>query len=79
MTQANGKINSKDRKVKVQTLDGRIASGYMNILGFDRLSDYLLHHNEEFIMLYNGGMDETKTIFVYKKNVVLIEDVVSND
>ncbi len=79
MTQRNEKIHNKDRKVKVQTLDGKIVSGYMNILGFDRLSDYLLHHNEEFIMLYNGGMDETKTIFVYKRNIVLIEDVIERD
>lgn len=74
MTQANGIIENKDRKVKVQTLDGKIVSGYLNILGFDRVSDYLLHHNEEFIMLYNGGMDERKTVFIYKRNVVLIED-----
>ena len=79
MTQRNEKIHNKDRKVKVQTLEGKIVSGYMNILGFDRLSDYLLHHNEEFIMLYNGGMDETKTIFVYKRNIVLIEDVIERD
>ncbi|MFH2057507.1 MAG: hypothetical protein ABIJ59_01230 [Pseudomonadota bacterium] len=74
MTQLNGIIENKDRKVKVQTLDGKMVSGYINILGFDRLSDYLLHHNEEFIMLYNGGIDERKTVFIYKRNIVLIED-----
>ena len=74
MTQANGIIGNKDRKVKIQTMDGKIISGYVNILGFDRLSDYLLHHNEEFIMIYNGGIDNKKTIFIFKRNVVMIED-----
>lgn len=69
-----GKIKNKDRKVKIQTLDGKAVSGHINILGFDRLSDYLLHHNEEFIMIYKGGINEGKTIFLYKKNIVLIED-----
>ncbi len=74
MTQSNGIIGNKDRKVKIQTMDGKIISGYINILGFDRLSDYLLHHNEEFIMIYNGGIDNKRTIFLYKPNIVLIED-----
>ncbi len=74
MTQLNGIIENKDRKVKAQTMDGKVITGYINILGFDRLSDYLLHHNEEFIMVYNGGMDNKKTIFLFKRNIVLIED-----
>ena len=78
MTQLNGIIENKDRKVKIQTIDGKMVSGHINILGFDRLSDYLLHHNEEFIMIYNGGMDERKTVFVFKKNIILIEDFVTN-
>jgi small nuclear ribonucleoprotein (snRNP)-like protein len=74
MTQFNGKIDNKDRRVKVQTLDGKMVTGHINILGFDRLSDYLLHHNEEFIMIYKGGIDQGKTIFIFKRNIVLIED-----
>ena len=74
MTHLDGIIENKDRKVKIQTIDGKMVSGHINILGFDRLSDYLLHHHEEFIMIYNGGMDERKTVFVYKKNIILIED-----
>ena len=74
MTQFPQRITNKDRKVKIQTLDGKSVQGHINILGFDRLSDFLLHHNEEFIMIYKGGMDEKKTIFIYKKNIVLIED-----
>lgn len=74
MSQANGVIENKDRKVKIQTIDGKIVSGRINILGFDRLSDYLLHHNEEFVMIYNGGIDERKTVFVFKRNIILIED-----
>ena len=70
----NFKIDKKDRKVKVRTMDGKSVSGYINILGFDRTSDFLLHHTDDFIMLYNGGMNEDKTIFVLKKNVVIIED-----
>ncbi len=74
MSQSNGKIQNKDRKVKISTMDGKGVSGFINILGFDRLSDYLLNHNDEFIMLYNGGLHGKKTIFIYKKNIVLIQD-----
>lgn len=74
MTDIDRRIDSKDRKVKILTMDGKAVSGNINILGFDRLSDYLRHHSEEFIMIYKGGLNERKTIFIYKKNIVLIED-----
>ena len=74
MAQMNKKINNIDRKVTIKSLDGKGISGYLNILGFDRLSDYLLHHNDEFIMIYEGGIHGNKTIFIFKKNIVLIED-----
>jgi hypothetical protein len=51
-----------------------MVTGHINILGFDRLSDYLLHHTDEFIMIYKGGIDQGKTIFIFKRNIVLIED-----
>ncbi len=74
MAQMNKQISNIDRKVTIRSLDGKSVSGYLNILGFDRLSDYLLHHNDEFIMIYKGGMHGEKTIFIFKKNIVLIED-----
>ena len=74
MTQTNIKVDNMDRKVTIKSLDGKGVSGYLNILGFDRLSDYLLHHNDEFLMIYNGGINENKTIFILKRNIILIED-----
>ncbi len=74
MTQTKTKIDNIDRKVTIKSLDGKSISGYLNILGFDRLSDYLLHHNDEFLMIYNGGIHGNKTIFVLKKNIIFIED-----
>ena len=67
-------VETKNVKVKIQTVDGKNIMGHINILGFDRLSDYLLHHNEEFIMIYNGGMASKKTIFIFKRSIALIED-----
>ena len=69
------KIDNKDRTVRIKTTDGKSVSGHINILGFDRASDFLLNHDEDFLMIYNGGMDKSKTIFINKKNIVLIEDL----
>ncbi len=69
------KIQNQSWKVRVQTVDGKSITGSLNILGFDRLSDYLQKHGEEFIMIYNGGTTKDKTLFVLKENIILIEDL----
>lgn len=68
-------IESKGVKVKVRTADGKDYAGYINILGFDRLSDYLQQHMASFIMIYHGGLEENKTIFVSKNNIMTIEEI----
>ncbi len=78
MDPRNFKVQNKGRRVKVQTVDGKSVSGCLNILGYDRLSDYLLKHVEDFVMLYDGGIDQNKTMFLLKKNIVFIEDIDGN-
>jgi hypothetical protein len=75
MSKKTYKIQNQSWKVRVQTVDGESVTGSLNILGFDRLSDYLHKHGEEFIMIYNGGTTKDKTLFVLKENIILIEDL----
>jgi len=68
-------IPKKDQRIRVLTFDGKTIRGTVNISGFDRLSDYLGKHNDEFIMIYNAGPGDDKTIFLLKKNVIYVEAI----
>ena len=68
-------IENKNCKVEIFTLDGKSSMGFLNILGYDRLSDYLEKHSSDFIMLYNSGSYTNRTLFILKKNILTIEEV----
>ncbi len=68
-------ITNEDQRLKVLTSDGKTIRGTVNISGFDRLSDYLGKHNDEFIMIYNAGPGKDKTLFLLKKNLIYVEAI----
>ena len=59
----------KNCKVKIFTADKNCNVGFLNILGHDRLSDYLQKLSSDFIMLYNSGLDNNRTLFIEKKTI----------
>jgi hypothetical protein len=66
---------TKNCKVRVFTIDGNCHLGSLNILGYDRLSDYLQKLSSDFIMLYNSGLNNNKTLFIEKKTILrIVED-----
>ena len=70
-----GFTETKNNKVKISTIDGKSNVGFLNILGYERLSDYLQNLSSDFIMLYNSGSDNNRTLFIVKKNILTIEEV----
>ena len=64
---------TKDCKVKIFTTDKNCNVGFLNILGYERLSDYLQELSSDFITLYNSG-DNNITLFIAKKNILRIEE-----
>ena len=74
MTDPGKRVDNNDKRVSIRTNDEKTVTGYMNILGYDRLSDYLLQHRDDFFMVYNSGIRGTSTMFVYKIHVISIED-----
>ena len=62
----------KNCKVKIFTADKNCNVGFLNILGHDRLSDYLQKLSSDFIMLYNSGLNNNRTLFIEKKSVLRI-------
>ena len=66
---------TKNIKVRIFTIDGNCNVGLLNILGYERLSDYLQKFSSDFIMLYNSGSDNNRTLFILKKNILTIEEV----
>ena len=65
---------TKNIKVRVFTIDGICNVGFLNILGYERLSDYLQKLSSDFITLYNSGSNNI-TLFIAKKNILRIEEV----
>ena len=63
---------TKNCEVKIFTIDGNCNLGSLNILGYDRLSDYLQKLSSDFIMLYNSGLNNNRTLFIEKKSVLRI-------
>jgi hypothetical protein len=59
----------KNCKVKIFTTDNNCNVGFLNILGYDRLSDYLQKLSSDFIMLYNSGLNNNRTLFIEKKTI----------
>jgi len=66
---------TKSIKVEIFTINGKSNIGFLNILGYERLSDYLEKLSSDFITLYNLGSDNNKTLFLAKKNILTIEEV----
>jgi hypothetical protein len=66
---------TKNCKVRVFTIDGNCHLGSLNILGYDRLSDYLQKHSSDFIMLYDNGLWKDRTLFILKQNILTIEEI----
>ena len=66
---------TKSNKVEIFTIDGKSNVGFLNILGYERLSDYLQQISSDFIMLYNSNSDNNKTVFIVKKNILTIEEI----
>jgi hypothetical protein len=62
----------KNCKVKIFTNDNNCNVGFLNILGHERLSDYLQKLSSDFIMLYNSGLNNNRTLFIEKKSVLRI-------
>ena len=66
---------TKNNKVEIFTIDGKSNVGFINILGYERLSDYLEKLSSDFLTLYNSGSDNNKTLFIAKKNILTIEEI----
>jgi len=66
---------TKNIKVEIFTIDGKSNVGFLNILGYERLSDYLQKLSSDFIMLYNSSSDNNKTVFLMKRNILTIEEI----
>jgi hypothetical protein len=65
---------TKNCKVKIIIIDGDINVGCLNIIGYERLSDYLQKLSSNFITLYNSGSNNI-TFFIAIKNILRIEEV----
>jgi hypothetical protein len=65
---------TKNIQVRIYTIDGHCNAGFLNILGYDRLSDYLQKHPSDFFTLYNNIEGRDLTIFIAKKNIIRIEE-----
>ena len=65
---------TKNIKVRIFTIDSNCNVGFLNILGYERLSDYLEKLSSDFITLYNSGSNNI-TIFIAIKNILRIEEV----
>jgi hypothetical protein len=65
---------TKNIQVRIYTIDGHCNPGFLNILGYDRLSDYLQKYSSDFITLYNNIEGRDLTIFIAKKNIIRIEE-----
>ena len=65
---------TKNIKVRIYTIDGHCNAGFLNILGYDRLSDYLQKNPLDFFTLYNNIEGRDLTIFIAKKNIIRIEE-----
>ena len=65
---------TKNIQVRIYTIDGHCNAGFLNILGYDRLSDYLQKHSSDFFTLYNNIEGRNLTIFIAKKNIIRIEE-----
>jgi len=66
---------TKNIKVEITTIDGKSNVGFLNILGYERLSDYLQKLPSDFITLYNSGSNKNRTLFIATNNIVTIEEV----
>ena len=62
----------KNCKVKIFTNDRNCNVGFLNILGHERLSDYLQKFSSDFIMLYKSGLNNNRTLFIEKKTILRI-------
>ena len=65
---------TKNIQVRIYTIDGHCNAGFLNILGYDRLSDYLQKHHSDFFTLYNNIEGGDLTVFFAKKNIIRIEE-----
>ena len=65
---------TKNIQVRIYTIDGHCNAGFLNILGYDRLSDYLQKHPSDFFTLYNNIEGRNLTVFFAKKNIIRIEE-----
>ena len=66
---------TKNIKVRIFTIDSNCNVGFLNILDYERLSDYLQKLSSDFITLYKSGSDNNKTLFIAKKNILTIEEI----
>lgn len=62
-------------KIKVKFMDGSLATGTINSVGYDRLSTMFRTMEDDFFVLYrttsNGSSD--KVLFINKRHVMYIE------
>ena len=65
---------TKNIQVRIYTIDGHCNAGFLNILGYDRLSDYLQKNPSDFFTLYNNIEGRDLTIFIAKENIIRIEE-----
>ncbi len=72
-------VETKIRKIVVKTIDGKNTNGCVNIVGHERLSDFLRTHDEDYLMVFNGGVNQDKTLFFMKRNIVSVEDCIFCD
>ncbi len=60
---------TKNIEARIFTIDGNCNVGFLNILGYDRLSDYLQKLSSDFITLYNSGDNNITLFFCEKKHI----------
>jgi len=73
MTQSDYAINYKNIAVKVS--DGSIISGKINIMNFNRVSDYFKAERDKFITIFSEEMEGVshKVTIINKEHIVLAD------
>ncbi len=61
------------QRVTIKTSDGSLFSGRLNIKGFERLSDFLRHTDEQFIGLVVDEEEKQRTVMVNTSYIVWAE------
>ncbi|MBF0224287.1 MAG: hypothetical protein HQK76_02430 [Desulfobacterales bacterium] len=68
----------KGQKVKIRLTNNYVIQGTINIVGFERVSDFLQKNTEPYLILYNARTDDgdiQKTLLVSKIQILWIEPI----